>query len=202
MPDDPLSQTKKGSLKSRENDSAGSSWNTPPDCGWSNLKCPYYIAHSWGTSRRATFPEAGPGTAMVRVNVILVRRCSCFLVCSIPAVFWKRWGMLIDQLSPRGALPKWFYVCFQQNSWCLLCVMARSAPIPGHFLIGMAVQTVSMISQFSFPSNCTLGLCSLSRRKNSLFFNIEFSFLFEQPIDCFERSSGKWEWLTQLSVLE
>lgn len=183
MPDDPLSHIKKGSLKSRENDCAGRSWNTPPDCGWSNLKCPYYITHSWCTSGRATFPGAGIGTAVVWVNVMLVR-CFCFLVCSIPAVFWKRWGMPIDQLAPRGALPKWFYMCFQQNSWCLLCVTARHAPISGRFLIGMAVQTVRMISQFSFPSNYTLGLCSLSRRKNHLFFSILFS-VWKQPIDCF-----------------
>lgn len=138
----------KGSLKSRENDCAGSSWSVPLHCDWSNSKPPHCIAHSWCIPRRAALLGAGTDTTMVWVNVsewegIAVFFNSCCTLKQVRDTYWSVG-------SRRGVLPKWVYRRFQQSSLCL-CAMARHTPIPGCFLIGMAVQTVSMIPQFSFP---------------------------------------------------
>ena len=118
-------------------------------CDWSNSKPPHCTAHSWCIPRRAAFLGAGTGTTMVWVNVsewggIAVFFNSCFTLKQVRDTYWSVG-------SRRGVLPKWVYRRFQQSSLCLRCAMARYTPIPGCFLIGMAVQTVSMIPQLSFP---------------------------------------------------
>lgn len=138
----------KGSLRSRENDCAGSSWSAPPHCDWNNSKPPHHTDHSLCTPRWAAFPGADTGTTMDWVSVsgwgdVAILFNSCCILKQVR-------DLLISWLQD-GVLPKWVYRCFQQSSLCLLCAMVRCTPIPGCFLIGMAVQTVSTIPWFPFP---------------------------------------------------
>lgn len=150
VPDDPLSHIK-DLWKVEKMPRLAASWSAPPDRGCSSSKPPYHPVCGWCVPRRLPFPGAGTEAAVVWVDVVLGRRCCSSLASSIPAVFWERWGIPIDQRALGGGLAQMTLQVLPAELFMSAFHSGRQAPIPGRFLIGMAVQTVRVISQFSFP---------------------------------------------------
>lgn len=149
-------------------------WGAPEDCGWSNFKPLCHTACSLGDLRRT-----GAEATVVWVIVVLSKKMlyvvsahsSCCILVQVRDIYWSAGYRRAFAKMTLQVIPAEHFMPAFHSSWCVL--------IPGCFFNWNGCSNYkSHFTVFTFP-NCTLGFCSLSRRKNDLFFNTEFSFLFE-----------------------
>ena len=145
-------------------------------CDWSNSKPPHCTAHSWCIPRRAVFLGAGTGTTMVWVNV---SEWGGIAVLQFLLYFETAEGyLLISWLQERG-LAKMSLQAFPTELFMSVVCDGQIYTNPRVLFNWNGCSNSKHDSTVFISPSYAPGFCSLTRRKNSLFFNIEFSFLFE-----------------------